>query len=92
MDLGEVVEINQSGFALTTPSPQVDNILRLNCGRIHPSLNKEGKHSFSIFNIRFISYSLWNCIPQCFCTFFFQLRVTKLSIRVTAKIKKLFSL
>jgi hypothetical protein len=49
MDLGEVVEINHPDLALTTPSPQADNILRLNCGRIHPSLNKEGKHWFSIF-------------------------------------------
>jgi hypothetical protein len=37
MDLGEVVEINHTNFTLTTPSPQADNVLSLNCGRIHPS-------------------------------------------------------
>ena len=49
MDLGEVVEINYPDLALTTPSPPADNTKKLNCGRIHPSLNKEGKLSFSTF-------------------------------------------
>jgi hypothetical protein len=49
MDLGEVVKITQPDFGLTTPSPQVISAIRQNCGRIHPSLKKEGKHSFSIF-------------------------------------------
>jgi hypothetical protein len=49
MDLGEVVEINHPDLALTTPSPKEDNAIMQNCGRIHPSSNKEGKLSVSIF-------------------------------------------
>jgi hypothetical protein len=37
MDLGEVVEINNPDFALTTLSPQADNAILQNCARIHPS-------------------------------------------------------
>jgi hypothetical protein len=37
MDLGEVVELNNPNFALTTPSPHGDQTIKQNCGRSHPS-------------------------------------------------------
>jgi hypothetical protein len=58
MDLGEVVEINLTDFAFTTPSPQADIAIRLNCGRIHPSLKEEGKRSFSI--VIYLFYKLYS--------------------------------
>jgi hypothetical protein len=36
-DLGEVVKINNTNFALTTPSPSPDKVIRLHFERRHPS-------------------------------------------------------
>jgi hypothetical protein len=43
MDFGEVVEMNHSYFALTTPSPPSDNATRLELWADPPLLNRGGE-------------------------------------------------